>query len=128
MKGISRILHCALVVPSILGAISPSTAQPAAGEVVYGPSEAERLQLQEMTRSNQANIKSLQDDTQVIKLNANGVGSVMTAGTMIIPSAGQLGASFANFIWSDNQGIWKIDKFGKQCAVASSSSTDPCLY
>lgn len=130
MKKLLPSLSWALGAFCVLGGPASSSAQPVGGDVVYGPSEVERLQLQEMTRSSQANLKSLQDDSQVIKMNATGVGSVVTTGTTTILPAGQLGASFPNFIWADSQGVWKIDKFGKQCAVATSSGSsagsDPC--
>ena len=130
MKGTLLSVSWALGALCVLGSPSSGSAQPAAGEIVYGPSEAERLQLQEMTRSTLSNIRSLQDDSQAAKLNANGIVSASASGIMITPSAGQLGVSFSSFIWADTQGVWKLDKFGKQCAVASASgssaSSDPC--
>jgi hypothetical protein len=109
----------------VAGAASSSFAQSSVGDLVYGPSEAERLQLQEMSRSNQANFKALQEDSQSVKINAAGVGAVVGTQFMALPAA-QPASSFPSYIWSDNEGIWRLDKFGKQCAVSSSLSSDPC--
>ncbi|WP_153062464.1 MULTISPECIES: hypothetical protein [Cyanobium] len=116
--------------PVILaGAASSSFAQSSVGGLVNGQSETEQLQLQEMSRTNQANIKALQADSQSLTKNAVGVGFVMGTGFTALPAV-QPASSFNNYIWSDNQGVWKLDKFGKQCAVSSSSSSssssDPC--
>jgi hypothetical protein len=124
-------LCCGFAAVILAGAASSSFAQSSAGDLVYGPSEAERLQLQEMSRSNQANVKALQEDSQSVKINAAGVGVVVGTGFMALPAV-QPASAFPSYIWSDNQGVWKLDKFGKQCAVSSSSpsssssSSDPC--
>ena len=124
-----RLLRCAFVPVILAGAASSSFAQSSVGGLVNGQSETEQLQLQEMSRTNQANIKALQADSQSLTKNAVGVGFVMGTGFTALPAV-QPASSFNNYIWSDNQGVWKLDKFGKQCAVSSSSSSssssDPC--
>ena len=134
MISLFKRLICRGFVPIILaGAASSSFAQSSVGGLINGQSDSERLQLQEMSRSNQANIKALQEDSQSITINAAGVGLVMGTGVMALPAV-QPASIFNNYIWSDNQGVWKLDKFGKQCAVSSSSSlssslsssSDPC--
>ena len=110
--------------------VLPSCAQPYAVEVPWGPSASERLQFEELSRSTQAGIKALHVDSQVTKVNPTGVDS---GAVMIQPVDTRLGSASQNVIWSDNQGMWKIDKFGKLCAVSTtptslgSANSDPCL-
>ena len=94
--------------------------------IIFGPSDSETQQLLELNRSNQANIASMLDEARSF---ANSTPKNISPSIESSPSSKPQPLVQSSILWTDNQGVWKLDKYGKQCAASSFDVTvsDPCI-
>ena len=111
-------LFASVPTQTIAQQISPS-------EIYMGGSESEKQQLIELNRSNQANAAAMIEGLRTLsKTSSNNIFSPdISTSQMTQP------VFHNNLIWSDNQGVWKLDKFGKQCAASATDNagSEPCI-
>ena len=134
--GVSRTPATSLIA---LGALAlcawsgslPLHAQSASDGVVFGPSDSERLQLLEITRSNQSSLQELLEASRATTLRGAGPAVLSVTSSVSSGSVNHVDStSFPNLIWSDSQRVLKLDKLGNQCTVsgpAGAVPVDPCL-